>query len=616
MSDLGKTLPLWGRWQRAALTEGAPTDTTSGMPAPPPTAFGRHLPQRGRILAVFALALAPLPVLADTLVDNVAGLSFDAKGQVTRFDGILIGNDGRIAQVLARNDKRPGKVDYRVDGKGQVVIPGFVDANLRLTDYGFAALVLDLSAARSTADVQARVAAYAAAHPDRPWILATGWTPPSWEKAALPTAADLDAVAGGRPVWIVSADGEAGWANSVALKAAKIVAATPDPAGGRILRIGASPGGLGAPSGVLLGNARLAVERALPPRRPEDRDHAFLKSQQLLLAKGITTVTAMGATIEDWQAWRRAGDAGALRLRIIAYADGIDNMALIGGPGPTAWLYEDRLRLNGVVFALDGPLAARTALLKAPYADAPTAKGLALLGDTALKNLMSRAAFDNFQVAAQANGDLAAAQALDAIEAIADTYKGDRRWRLEGAGVIDPADLPRLAKDGLTVSLQPQALGAGRAAAEARLGSARLPGAFAWNSLANAGVPLALGSAAPQFTPDPFAAITAAMTRQGTDGEPFGGWQPQERLTREAALAAHTAGAAQAAMAEGRLGRIAVGQRADFLIVDRDPLLATPDELKATRVLQTWIGGQLAWQAADQSEAPPRPVRGENANGR
>lgn len=584
---------------------------TSPVPAPPPTASGRHLPQGGRILAALLL-FAPLPALADTLIDNVEGLSFDAKGQLTRFDAILIGNDGRIVQVLARNDKRPGKVDYRVDGKGQVLVPGFVDANLRLTDYGFAALVLDLSPAKSVAEVQARVAAYAAAHPDRPWILGTGWTPPSWEKAALPTAADLDAASGGRPVWLVSADGQAGWANSLALKAAKIVAATPDPAGGRIMRLGATT----TPSGVLLGNARLMVDKAAPPRRPEDRDHAFLKAQELLIARGITTVTAMGATIEDWQAWRRAGDAGALRLRILAYADGIDNMALIGGPGPSAWLYEDRLRLNGVVFALDGPLASRSALLKAPYADAPAAKGLTLLGDTALKNLMSRAAFDRFQVAVTANGDLAAAQVVDAIEAIADTYKGDRRWRLEGAALVDPADLPRLAKAGVIASLQPQALAAGRAVAEARLGPARLASAFAWNALGSAGVPLALGSAAPGFAPDPFAGIAAAVTRQGPDGEPFGGWQPQERLTREAALAGYTAGAAQAGLAEGRFGRIAVGQRADFLILDRDPLLATPDELKATRVLQTWIGGQLAHKAADQSEAPPRPVRGENANGR
>lgn len=614
MGKLAEILPCKGRGTalRSSVVEEA-LRTRSVRLRPPLRMVPFLVP--GRIFAALLLAL-PTPALADTLVDNIEGLSLDTKGQVTRFDAILIGNDGRIVQVLARHDKRPGKVDYRVDGQGKVVIPGLIDAHLRLTDYGFAALVLDLSAAKSTAEVQARVTAYAAAHPDRPWILATGWNPPSWEKTQLPTAADLDAAAGGRPVWVVSADGLAGWASSSALKAAKIVATTPDPAGGRIVRLGATPGGLGAPSGVLLGNARLLVEKAAPPRRPEDRNMAFLKAQQLLVAKGITAVTAMGATIEDWQTWRRAGDSGALRIRIMAYADGVENMALIGGPGPSPWLYDDRLRLNGVHFALDGSLGPRTALLKAPYADAPTAKGLTLLGDTALKNLMSRAAFDNFQVAVSANGDAAAAQVLDAVEAIADTYKGDRRWRIEQAGTIDPADLPRIARAGLVASVQPQALANGRTVVEARLGPTRLGGAYAWNALGTSGAALALGSAAPNFAPDPFAGITAAVTRQGPDGEPFGGWQPEQRLTREAALAGYTAAAAFAGFAEGRFGRLAVGQRADFLILDRDPLLATPDELRATRVLQTWIGGQLAYKADDQSPAPPRPVRGENADGR
>jgi predicted amidohydrolase YtcJ len=176
--------------------------------------------------------------------------------------------------------------------------------------------------------------------------------------------------------------------------------------------------------------------------------------------------------------------------------------------------------------------------------------------------------------------------------------------------------LPRFARNGVIASLQPPALAAGRTIAEARLGPVRVAGAYAWSALAGAGVPLAMGSAAPMFAPDPFAGISAAVTRQWPDGEPFGGWQPELRLTREAALAGYTSGAAFAGFADGRFGRIATGQRADFLIIDRDPLLATPEELRATRVLQTWIGGQLAYKADDQPEAPPRPVRGENANGR
>lgn len=430
----------------------------------------------------FALLCLAVPARADTLIDNVNGMTLDREGRVERFNGLLVGDDGRIAQLLRRADKRPGKVDFKVDGKGRTVIPGLIDSHIRLMPFGLA-LLTD-------------------ARPD------------------------------------------------------------------------AQP-------------------------RPEDRDQALAKAQRALLARGITAVADMGTTIEDWQTYRRAGDAGALGLRIMAYAEGVDAMILIGGPGPTPWLYDDRLRLNGVRLALDGPLMARAAALKAPYADAPAAKGGLRLGETQLRNLMSRAAMDNFQAAVEAHGDKAGAAVLDALDELADTYKGDRRWRIEAAEAFDPADLPRLAGKGVVVSMQPQQAALGATIAEARLGPARAAGAYAWKSLAGAGAALAFGS---DGAPDPFAAMATAITRQGADGEPYGGWQPQERLTREAALAAWTAGAAWAGFAEGRFGRLAEGQRADFLLVDRDPLLATPAELRGLRVLQTWAGGKLVYQAQEAGE--------------
>jgi len=312
-------------------------------------------------------------------------------------------------------------------------------------------------------------------------------------------------------------------------------------------------------------------------------------------------VADMGATIEDWQTYRRAGDLGRLRLRIVAYAVDTDAMALIGGPGPTPWLYDDRLRLNGVSLTLDGALAARGAALKAPYADQPGNRGLSRLNGTRLRNLMSRAAIDGFQVALTAHGDAANADALAAIEELSETYKGDRRWRIEQAQVIDPADFARFGRNGIVTSMQPQDLEDGRGVAEARLGPARLAGTFAWRSISGAGAVLAFGSGAPAEKPEPFAGMAMAITRQGADGQPFGGWQAQERLTREAALAAYGTSAAHALFAEGRFGRIERGQRGDFILVDHDPLLASPDELRATRVLQTWVGGKLVYQAKDSS---------------
>lgn len=549
---------------------------------------------RALLAATAALAL-PLalaaPALADTLIDNVDGVTIDETGGVTRFTGLVIGNDGRITQVLKRGDARPAKVDYQLDGQGRVLLPGMIDSHGHVMGLGFAALTLDLSETRSLAEALAKIADYARANPERPWILGRGWNQELWPEKRFPTAAELDAVVGDRPVWLERVDGHAGWANSRALAAAGITALTKAPAGGAIERLAD-----GKPAGVLIDNAMELVGKVIPLPRPEDRDLALAKAQQILLARGVTAIADMGTTIEDWQAFRRAGDNGTLNLRIMAYAGGTDNMVLIGGPGPSPWLYDDKLRLNGVKLYADGALGSRGASLKAPYHDAPGTKGLRVMNDTQLKNLISRAALDRFQVAVHAIGDEANAAALAAIEDMTATYTGDRRWRIEHAQVVDPADIPRFAKAGVIASMQPVHQTSDRLMAEARLGPNRLAGAYAWATLAASGARLAFGSDVPVEAADPWAGFAAAISRTGPDGQPFGGWQPQERVSRELALAAYTAGGAYAGFAEGRFGRLVKGERADFLLVDRDPLLASPAEIRATQVLQVWVGGKLVHQ--------------------
>jgi predicted amidohydrolase YtcJ len=429
----------------------------------------------------------------------------------------------------------------------------------------------------------------------------------------MPTAAELDGATGGKPAWLTRVDGHAGWANSAAISAAGVTATTAAPAGGEILRIASNK----QPSGVFVDGAMTLIEAKMPKPRPEDRDTALGEAQLALLAQGVTAIADMGTSIEDWQSMRRTADAGRLRIRIVTYADGIDNMTLIGGPRPTPWLYDDHLKMNGVKLYLDGALGSRGAWLKQPYADAAGARGLPRMNETQLNNLMSRAAMDNFQIAVHAIGDKANATVLDSIEELSATYKGDRRWRIEHAQIVDPADLPRFGKFGTIASMQPQHEASDRTMAEARLGPDRLGGAYAWKSIAATGAPLAFGSDTPVEPAQPFVGLAVAITRQGADGQPFNGWQPQEALSREAALSAYTTGAAYAMFAEDRLGRIAKGYRADFLFVDADPMLAAPDKLRATKVLETWIGGQMAWSAAKDRVIPAKDVpTGESAKGR
>jgi predicted amidohydrolase YtcJ len=579
------------------------------------------------ITAALALLAAPgnaTPACADTLIDNLDGITVDAHGGIEHFTGILIGPDGRIVQVLHQGDKRPGKVDFALDGKGAHALPGLIDAHAHVMETGFAALTLDLSGTKSLAEAQARIAAYAAAHPDRSWILGGGWNQEVWAQndntsSRFPTAADLDAVAPDRPVWLLRADGHAGWANGKALALAHVTAATADPAGGHVERLpAAAPGKAKAPAGVFVDNAKALIAAVVPQPRPQDRDLALRTAQDIFLSHGVTAAEDMGTSIEDWQSFRRAGDAGALQMRIMAYAAGTDAMVLIAGAGPTPWLYDDRLRCGGIKIWLDGALGSRGALLKADYADAPGQRGLALHSDTQLKNLMSRGATDDFQVAVHAIGDAANAELLDAIADLATSYTGDRRWRIEHAQIVDPADIPKFGHNGIIASMQPTHQTSDRLMAEKRLGApgspggARLAGAYAWRSIAATGARLAFGSDTPVEAPDPFAGIAAASTRQDAAGQPFGGWQPQERVTREEALAAYTTGAAYAGFAEGRFGRIATGERADFILVDRDVLLVSASDLRATKVLQTWVGGHKVWQAKDT----PAPTRGMSSEGR
>jgi predicted amidohydrolase YtcJ len=526
------------------------------------------------LVTVVAIALIPVPALADALIDNVNGMTLDQEGRVVHFTGLLMTLDGHVTRLLGSGEKRPDKLDWRADMHGKVMLPGFVDAHGHVMALGFRALELDLHDTTSLEEAKARIAAYVAANPDRKWIVGGGWNQEKWGLGRFPTAADLDEVVKDRPVWLSRADGHASWANSAAMAAAGVNAKSLSPPGGRIEKTGVTP------NGVFVDSAQQLVDKVVPQPLPKERDVAFRKAQEILLRFGITATSDMGSSIDDWLSYRRAGDVGALRVRIMSYASGVDTAIQIGGNGPTPWLYGDRLHMGGVKLYADGALGSRGAWLKAPYSDAPGQSGAGFMSDDVLQNLMSRAAMDHYQVAVHAIGDRANAQVLAAIDEMAQTYKGDRRWRIEHAQIVDPADLPRFGQNGTIASMQPVHQTSDMHMAEARLGPARLAGAYAWASMLKNGSRLAFGTDFPVES-----------------GQPYGGWRPEERVTREQAWRAYTIGAAYAGFAEDKFGSLAPGQRADFIIVDRDPTLASPSDLRATKVEQTWVGGEKVWEA-------------------
>ncbi|MEO1647728.1 MAG: amidohydrolase family protein [Pseudomonadota bacterium] len=539
-----------------------------------------------RVAAATLLATLTSPALADTLVDNVEGITIDENGELKRFEALVFDDDGIITQVLERGDERP-QVDFGIDGEGRVMLPGMIDAHVHVMDLGFGQLTLDLSNTRSLEEALAAIKTFAEDNPARPWILGRGWNQEKWGLGRFPTAAELDAIVPDRPVWLERADNHANWANSRAMEIAGVKADTTDVDGGQIIRDAS-----GAPSGVFVDGAKALVGDVVPNARASDRDAAFAAAQDKLLSYGVTSVADMRTTMADWQTFRRAGDNGSLQIRIVSYAVDTETMELIGGPGPSPWLYDDRLRLNGIKLFVDGALGSRGALLLKPYKDKLDSLGSPLLTPTELRNLMSRAALDNFQTAVHAIGDAANRDVLLAIDELSQVYTGDRRWRVEHAQIVDPSDLERFGRHGTIASMQPLHQTSDMHMAEARLGDDRLGGAYAWRSILRVGGRLAFGSDTPVEPADPFAGLAVAISRTDENGEPFGGWRAEEVINRTEALKAFTADAAYAGFAEGRYGRLLPGERADFLLVDRDPYLSSPAEIRETQIEEVWIGGR------------------------
>lgn len=552
-----------------------------------------------KFLALSLLAIST-PALADGLVENVNGITLDKDGKVIRFNAMLVGKDGKVTELLTKKDKLPRQLDFRHDARGATMLPGLIDAHGHVMGLGFQLLTLDLSATNSLAEAQAAIRDYAAKNPDRRWIIGRGWNQEKWGLGRFPTAADLDAAVSDRPVWLERVDGHAGWANSRAMEIAGVNVASKSPAGGRIEMAG------GRPSGIFIDAASELVGKSVPVPKPLERDIALGEAQKKLLSQGITAIADMGTTIDDWQSYRRAGDAGWLSMRIFGYAAGIDNMVMIAGPKPTPWLYDDKLRLGGVKLYLDGALGSRGAWLKKPYADAPGQTGLQFLASAEIRNLMVRASMDGFQTAVHAIGDAANAEVIGAVEELSEAYKDDRRWRIEHVQIVDPADLQKLGQHGIISSMQPVHQASDRLMAESRLGPERLKGAYAWQSIAKAGGKLAFGSDVPVESADPFAGLATAMTREDPAGQPFGGWRPEERVSREQALAGFTTGAAYAAFAESKVGSLTPGHYADFILIDVDPLLASPSEIRKAVVRETWVGGRPVYKNAAAMAAQDR----------
>jgi hypothetical protein len=542
---------------------------------------------KARYLFAATVLAAAASAHANTLFINANGIQSDKTGKLERFEGLLVGDDGKVKAVLRKGEKRPAAENV-VDLGGKTMMPGLIDAHGHIMGLGFAVIQLDLTGTKSIEDFKERLRKYAADNPGNGWIIGRGWNQELWPVKTFPTAADLDAVVSDRPVWLGRVDGHAAVGNSAALRAAGVTAETKSPEGGRI------------ENGLFVDAAMPLVESKIPAPDDATQDRAFAAAQDAMLRVGLVGAADMGTGKGDWDTIRRAGEAGKLKVRIFSYAGAPENWRAINGGKPTGWMYGDRLKLVGTKLYADGALGSRGAYLKAPYHDKPDTRGLSLIGDAELLAQANEVAKGDGQLAIHAIGDAANNQVIGTFETLTKRYGKSRRWRIEHLQIADPKDLSRLKPAGIIASMQPTHQTSDRLMAEARLGPNRLGGAYAWQTISKMGVPLAFGSDFPVESPDPFPGLSAAISRQDPSGQPPGGWRPQQRVSLGQAIHGFTVGAAFAGFAETRMGGLAPGKWADFIIVDRDPAAVDPQKLAKTVVLETWIAGKREFSEAEQ----------------
>lgn len=495
--------------------------------------------------------------------------------------------DGRFARVGTREEcEAEAQADVKfVELGAGCAVPGLVDAHGHPRLHGQMLRQIRLGGAKSEQECVDRVARYAQLLPPGHWILGGGWDQNLWASRGFPDAALLSAATPRHPVAVDRVDVHATWCNELALRAAGITAQTPDPPGGRILR--RSDGG---PSGVLIDTAMELVRRAVPRPTVREAEECIVRSLEALAAVGVTCVHDAAAGPEALAAYRKLAESEGLPVRVYAMIDGqrgdLDGMMREWQEKPGTGL----LTVRAVKLFADGALGSRGAALFEPYEDEPGNTGLWLLDPHELEERIVRIAAAGFQPCVHCIGDRACALTLEAFSKI----PRDLRPRAEHLQILRARDVPLLRKSGAIASMQPTHAVSDGVWAEERLGhgTERQRGAYAWKQALEAGAPLAFGSDFPVESIDPREGLKAAVARKTAAGAV---WMPEQRLTREEALHAFTAGAAYAEFAEGRRGLIREGFDADLTVFRRDVLDVHVDEIPGVPIAATVVGGRVVY---------------------
>ena len=495
---------------------------------------------------------------------------------------------GRIVAVGRRDDIEEAFAPRRrLDFGNAVVYPGFMDPHCHFLSYGYVLQRAQLFGAKSWEETVARLVAHAAKSRE-PWVQGRGWDQNTWASGQFPGNELLDRAFPQTPVLAIRVDGHAAMANSAALAAAGIDAATRVD-GGTIVLSG------GRPTGLLLDNAVDKVKSAIPAPNEAATRSALLAAQEKCFAAGLTSVSNAGTEKNDALFMEKMQGKGELSVRIyVMLLPTRENIDYFASGGPRAG---ERLTVRSFKMFADGALGSRGARLLEPYTDDPGNRGLFTLKPDELARVCGIAKASGFQMNVHAIGDAAARLVLDTYERFLEPGN-DLRWRVEHAQLVHDDDLPRFGRLNVIPSVQTSHATSDMAWTETRLGPERMSRSHRYRDLLAQNGWLANGSDFPIERVEPLRGFRSAVFRKDDAWLPDGGYRPSQAISRADALRAMTIWAARANFEEGNRGSLEPGKWADFTVLDTDLLTAEEASIKEARVLMTAIAGETVFETS------------------
>lgn len=558
---------------------------------------------------IFAAALAwgcqSKPIPADLIIRG--GPIYTADDNQPTVEAVAVKGDTiQFAGTLEETMKYQGEATEVLDLGGATMTPGFIESHGHIMGVGFNEMNLDLMSVKSYEELVEKVKeAVAKAEPGQ-WILGRGWHQDKWDSKpekmvkGFQTHELLSAASPNNPVYLSHASGHAGFANAKAMQLAGVNPLSVEKLtselneGGEIIR-----DKNGNPTGIFNERAQTLITKVIPKNTPERNAKALELAMDACARNGLTGFHDAGASRESIELFQSFATAGKLKSRLYVMITGFDRDLIYEWYKRGPLIDPRGVTVRAIKLNCDGALGSRGAWLLEPYTDRPDFSGMATFPmDSVLKTSRDALKY-GFQVCSHAIGDRANQEVLNRYETAFKENPAitDHRFRIEHAQHLHPNDIPRFGKLGVIPAMQAVHLSSDRPWAIERLGEKRIKeGAYMWQSLLKSGAKVINGTDAPVEPLTPIASFYASVTRKTLKGEPEGGYEPEEKMTREQALRSYTLDAAFGAFEENIKGSIVKGKLADFTVFSQDIMTVDENQLLNTQVVRTIVGGKTVFQ--------------------